>query len=501
MAQKKPLSPELKALHRKFIPGNIIICIIALVAGFCMLFMPWLDLRIHIDGEAVAKIISEQSSDNSSNGEESFKQTLTGSLNGNSFDISVYSIKDVNYTETSMEEGTTSSGTKALTDALAESLKGESFDIPINLYPMKMVSAASGGKAEVEEFFNSIIGKSGAETFLNDFVNKIAPVVVKASLNTSIEQMFDEMGNGLTPEEKEMVEQYKKDVNDALDNISKNPTTENAKVQLNNVVDNILGDEKNDMTEAELRDIRNVIDEFVNQASNDGKFDYVHLIKNLDIEAIENAINGNTEPDNGLQNNSIQNDAGALGLFETTSSGSSSSSEENPLKDVIEMLENPGSLVAENLDDEIVSMLSIVFWVIFGVFVAFPAFLCFLLAILAFVRIFTEKKRVKYWYVKTILFISTLFLIALNVLAKVVLPKLNLGPDASSIFSAFSMTFLGSSVVKAVCWGLLFLFSLFYYRRIKKKVKLQIRKENEMALAVENGEAEVATSESETSEN
>ncbi len=455
MAEKKPLSPEVKALHKKFIPGNVIICIIALVAAISMILMPWLDLRIHIEGEKLAELLVEQN-------------TL--------------STTDTKATTFAAYEEQSSSEEEILMNALSDSLRDESFDIPINLYPLNLLKVANGGEEEVEEFFNSVIGKNGAAEFLNDFLNKVVPVVVKASINTAIDQIFNEVGSELSEEEREMVDKYKGQVNSALDSIAENPSVENAKEQLHSVVDSIVADSGNEMSEEDVEEMRKVVDELVEQASKDGNFDYVHLVKNLNINSLEDALNGSTsitEPQpepapmvtvNGFAVKSVATP------YEGADSGSSS--DDNPLNAVLEVLENPGAMIADSLDDETVALLNLASWVILGVFIIFPVFLCLLLALCAFIRIFTEKKRVKYWYVSTILFISMLLLIGLNVLASVVLPSLNLGAEVGMIFSSFKVQFLGSSVVTSICWGVLTLFSLIFYRRIRKKIKLQLIKEN-----------------------
>ncbi len=455
----KPQSNEMKALQKKFIPANIIICLIALVAGICMILMPWIDIRVHIEGEKLAAIMAE------------LPESSADSSNIKPFDTS-------NEESVSQED--------LIVRSLVEALKNFNCDIPINLYPTKMLSAATGNKEQIEEMFNSAIGKDGAEKFLDDFVQELAPVVVQASLNATIDQMFNELTEELTAEELAQVEEYKGLVSDALTNIAEDPSVENAKAQLHNIADQILADNQIEVSEEDVKIIRNIVDEVVAQGEKDGKFDYVHLIKNLDIEALEKAVSDAiSSPD--ATPSKAEGSSTASG-FNASFEGEGSSAEANPLTAIIEMLENPGSLVSENLTEEDVKMLNLAFLAITIVFVGFPAMLCFILALSALIRIFTKKKRVRFWYVKIILFISAITILSLNLLTHFVMPalvsSLGLGAQVQNVFNAFSITFLGSGVVNAICWVLLTIVSLFYYRRVKKQVRIQKQIDNNNLSAV-----------------
>ncbi len=440
---KKPLSSNMKLLHKKLMPANIIMCVIALVAGFCMLFMPWLDMRVHIEGEKLAEILSEQNSS-------------TASTEDNT--LSTFAGQEINQENIIM-------------DALAESLKGVSFDIPINLYPMKLLKATKNDKAEIEQFVNSVIGKSGAKEFVQEFVDEVAPVVVKAMLNTTIEQLIVEASENLTEEELELIEKYNGEVSEALDSIANNPSVENAKAELNDIVDTIIVDYP-EIGDEEVEMIRGVIDELVEQGANDGKFDYLWLLKNIDISAFEDIVNNNQPeptPAYAVGDSSVN-------TFATTDNGTGESSTNNSIAEMMEILENPGAVITENLDEESIQIINIVCLVSFILFVGIPAFLCFLLAIISFIRIFTENKRVRYWYVLAVLGIAMCMLILLNVLGSVLLPGLL--STFNSAFTAINIKFLGSGIVSSVCFVLLCLLSLIYYRRVKKQIKEQYKKEN-----------------------
>ena len=51
MMAKHNTSENMKALQKRYIPANIFVAILAFVAALATLFLPWLDVRVQIDGE------------------------------------------------------------------------------------------------------------------------------------------------------------------------------------------------------------------------------------------------------------------------------------------------------------------------------------------------------------------------------------------------------------------------------------------------------------------
>ncbi len=461
----RPLSKEMKKLHNKFIPANLIICIIALVAGICMILMPWVDIRIHIEGSKLAEMLSN-----------------APSVSAEVSDTSKISAFD------SEAEKAEENAEDAIMGALYQFLQDFSMDVPINFRPTNMFKAATGGKEEIAEMLNSVVGKDGAEQLLSDFVNEVAPAVVGATLSATIDNMFNALEKELTKEDLALIQQYKDQITIALENINKDPSTENATIQLNSIADKILEGSGDDISNEDLQVVRDVVDEIVKQGSNEGKFDYLYLVKNLDIDSLEKIITEKTSSAPEITPSVVGGKVVTNGFaksYETADVGADSS--DNPLSAIIELMENPGALIADSLDEQTVATLNTVFLAITIVFIGIPATLCFILALSAIIRIFTQKKRVRFWYVKILLFISGFTILAFNIVANVVLPSLvsSMGAgELASLLGAFSVTFLGSGVVNGICWLALTVVSLFYYRRVKKQISKQKQIEKNANLSV-----------------
>ncbi len=405
----KLLSENEKSLQKKFIPGNIIICIIALVTGICLLLMPFLDVRIHVSGSKISTLLSATEGESADNSE-----------------------------------------TEAFSTMLSQSLEGIELDVPINIYPLKLLKAAIGTEDDVADFMSSVIGKNGASDILEEVTSSVAPAIAKSALKSSIE----------------LDDKYDTQVDSIIKNLSNgsNEDVAQARSEFNDLVNQIAldnGDEAPDTAEME-----EMFDTIVEQGTKeDGEFDFVHFITNMNVDEM-----------NGSDSSSTDGDTADGATDETTES-------DNPISSLVKILDDPASLFADLLaeDQEMTQTLQTAFLALFVVFVGLPALLCLLLVLCSFIRLFTKRKRVRYWYVKVILFISTIIIVALNVLSKVLLPSLDLGAEVGDIISAFSLTFLGSGVVCAVCWLLLTIVSLFYYRRIKKKVKKLRKSQNALA--------------------
>ncbi len=434
MAKKQPLSDNVKALHKKLIPANIIICIIALVAGFCMIFLPWLDLRVTISGEGITELIAEEGVASDDNGVTLYAQD-----------------DDVDYMDELVKE-------------LKKGLKGKTFEIPIKLSPIKMLNVATGDKAEFEEFMNSSIGDDGAKEFVEDLANDVGSIVLVATVNNVIDLAIEEAGKVL--DEIPNLGDYKEEVKDIINTLTsaQGMTVAQATQEFDTLIDRISSE--NGLTQSDVSEIKRISHMFIEDgADENGKFNVLTLLKNLDFEKLV------PDFDNGASGQALKGQTSGIKLY---ADGGSSSSD-NPLTEVLEILENPASIVGDNIDESTMETLKIVFLVMFIVLIAFPALLWFMLAIFSFIRIFRERKIVKMWYVKLFCCWAGFFLIAANV-ALLFLPDL-IGGTATKVLNAMSIVIVGSGAITGVCWLLLILGSLFYYRRIKKKIKRTMKEE------------------------
>ncbi len=126
------------------------------------------------------------------------------------------------------------------------------------------------------------------------------------------------------------------------------------------------------------------------------------------------------------------------------------------------ILEDPGSYV-DRLDDQTAEIIKAACLALGFVMVAHAA-LWLILAVFALAHIFTPNKKVAMWYVKLFGLAPFLAFVAVPILALAVLPSLI--PELPAI----AATFLGMTVVSAVCYVALWLVSIFWCHPIKKRL-------------------------------
>ncbi len=433
-------SEYVQRLHKKLLPANIFICLIALIAGICMLVMPWFDMRIQIKGEKLAEFIKEESSSSASLPAGDAAYASAGTM------PTASSSSDIDFTE-----------------ALADALTGVNFNIPVNIYPMKLLKAATGNEADMEALFNSLIGKEGAATFIKDFANTLAPAVLKTTVNIAIEEAMTEAMDGLelTPAQQEQLNTYKEGVADVMDILIDAKTTEDfddAKAAFGELVERINADQGGEsFSDA---DIDEAFDALIDYGRNPdtGEFDVLTLIQNID--KLQRDAEGESD---GIE---------PASHTVLTAEGEDAEEEVGELQEFIDMLENPGSVVIDKLidgDAEKLDTIKTISLALFIVMAGIPAFFWFLLALCALLRCLREEKIVKTWYVKLFCIWSGLGVLIGN-LAPKLLGKF-LGGEVESALSAISVKFLGSGVVAGICWVALLLCGWFYYNRIKKQIK------------------------------
>ena len=87
-----------------------------------------------------------------------------------------------------------------------------------------------------------------------------------------------------------------------------------------------------------------------------------------------------------------------------------------------------------------------------------------ILAVFALVHIFTPSKKVAMWYVKAFGLLPFLLFVVLPIVALAILPTL------IAEMPAIAVSFLGMTVVAAVCYVALWLVSIFWCHPIKKRI-------------------------------
>ena len=448
----------------KLIFLNILVTIVSLVAAICLLFTPWLDLRIQVSGEKIAELLNEKETESN------------------------YAVE-------------TSEQKDPLMAMLTEELAPMQFDIPVNVYPMKLVEAATGSQQELENFFNSLLGKNGAADFLKGFINDLTPVVLKATVHvtieTAVEEALTQAGAELTPEQREQIEGYKESAtNIVTELLEEEVDTEAVKADFSQLVNQIAEDCGEDAPDSEQ--LNEIFDAIVEQGINEeGKFDLLFLLSNYDITSIESSLNGgsaDSSENNGSDSETVYTahstnnrsddllfapfaspTAQAVADGSESSDGSSSEGESenvNKLNEMLALLENPGGALVQQLSEsgdfeQTLNTLHIVFWVVFLVVAAIPAFFWLLLALNACFAIF-KRKPVRVWYVCLFCLWSGLGILLANV-GLSYLPQIL--PEMAEPLSVFSsLKILGSGIVTGICWLVVFVCS-FFYRGIRKRMQ------------------------------
>ncbi len=425
---KKPLTPEMNALHKKLWPANIVICIVAFVAAVCMFLMPWLDLRVQIHGEKLATAITEtiEEGDDENDG------------------------------------STLDQDTK---DSITEMLAEVEFEIPLNVYPLKLLAASTGSKTELADFFNSLIGKDGVESYIDYLAEELVPAVVEGAINIAIDEVLaSELEGELTDDEQAYMDRYAEQAKAIVSTLTSksNTSATDAKAQfvvlINEVNENGLGNNGGDnlFTEEELNDVINTFNEIVDAGTPDEtpeKFDIVYTIDHIG-DIIAKASDSNPEDYADIQ-------------------------------EYIDTIKSPGKMIVDEMTQDTQDLVQLILLIVFLVFIALPAFFWALLGLCALVRIFTKRKRVKMWYVKFFCFWAGFFVLLFNV-AFLLLPNI-LGwvgvedKAITSMLEAFSIKFLGSGVVTGICWVILVLLGWFFYNRVKKRIKRLKKAEKQAA--------------------
>ncbi len=512
---KTPMTEDLKRLHMKFKPANIAIAVISVIVAICLFFMPWFDLHITVRGDKLGPLV------------ESFTDEIEDSVGG-----------QLGSDFGSDGEEAVKGATAEMVDVIIETLADVKLDIPVNINARKMLMAATGSDKELGDFFNSLLGAKGVTALFNDLVEKLTPPIITAGITIAITQMQDQI-NALPPEIQENLGEYKDSVAEIVTDLVQGNTDE-AKAELittakgiatdfdfpetvledpeldlllNDAVDMIIAwgeDENGEFAITNIiDDIENKIDDFDElmprfEAFAEKHGDTFKQWAEENADKFEGLMGDGESDDSSLATASRTVRASALNDSSLDSSDSSEE-EDNPLTMVTEILKDPGAYIIKMIADgedpaetekafETIRLALLIAWIwIVGI----PMFFWLLLALNAFIRIFTTKKRVRWWYVKLICFWSG-FGVLLGNLSIWLAPKIlanstfiNLigtdllaeTPALGAVFEAIGIKFLGSGIVAGIAWLILDFGYFFWYRRTKKKIKRYVKAQKRYAKA------------------
>lgn len=222
-----------------------------------------------------------------------------------------------------------------------------------------------------------------------------------------------------------------------------------AKDSFMTAVDTFASESLNMEIDDEARsEIESIYDEAIGLMTVDGEFSFARLPDAAQV--LLEKYSGGTAP-------ALTPIARAASLLAAESADTGESGDS-----LFAILEDPGSYV-DRLDDQTAEIIKAACLALGFVMVAHAA-LWLILAAFALVHIFTPNKKVAMWYVKLFGLVPFLAFVAVPILALAVLPSLI--PELPAI----AATFLGMTVVSAVCYVALWLVSIFWCHPIKKRL-------------------------------
>ncbi len=468
------MTKQLKHLHKKFIPGNIVFCLIAIIAMLAQLFMPFFDLRIKVYGESLAAAL-EREMDSSASTQQTYIR-----------------MANTDEKEESVED--------KIARAILDAIKGVDFEVPVNFYPIKMLKAATGTEQDVVTFMNSVVGQQGTEGLLEEVVTTFEKPVLTIMFNTVADEMIDRIE--LDEEQREQVEKYRDEIDVVVDLLIEGSPqhVEQAKVKMLDTIKAIAENEGGEpLTDEEIADFQEMIDEAAVQGTKpDGSFDIIYLLQNFDIE-------GYTKED-VLPEEVLPQAAAMTSTASLSQATATAENDEKPsgmgakVAEIIDILRNPGQTLVDVMKEEGLSvrMMQLVFLGVFVVMAGLQAFFWGLFAVCCFARIFMEQKAVRTRYVRILCVWCGLGVVVGNLLVGLlptILAFMGISAQTGAlgvVFNSVSVKFLGAGVVTGICWLVMVIFNLAYYRPIRKAVKKE-RKRLKMLmdrgfLLDENGE-------------
>ncbi len=400
---KKDFTPQLRAVHKKFFPANIVILCIALLAAFFQLFTPVFDIRIHVTGENLSPLLQQSGSEE--------------------------------------EEPSANMMTFALSDV--------DFVLPIKIKPTALFKAATGSEQDVKDFFNSILGD---EDLLEEVLDQIAPSL----LTTGISSIFSDKGIS-----EEQMEKYKAPANEVLTALGEG-NEEEARDKFHSLAQNIAADEGKTLTDQEINDW---FDKFKDAGTTeDGAFKSTELLKNLD-----GSLFTKPQTEEGTEPTAY---AGGMQIATTTSEEADTAKSSSALATIVELLENPGEQIIKlftgnNMGS--ITTLQTGLLATYLVLVGIPAFFWLLLAVFALLRLFTQYKKVRYFYIYLFCIWEGLLLLLANVGLKAISKVLE--GSAAKMLASFGLKIVGSGIVTGCCCLALILLSMFWYKPLKRKLR------------------------------
>lgn len=424
---REQLVREQQRLHKKLTVPNIVILLISLVAAFSLIFGTLFSVNVHIDSgfmDTVTELQSSGEGSADSADEEEMQEMMSFLMKDVDLDVSVSLYPRAVFAAAfSGSEGISSLIVSAVPDleALVSKL-GE------QVAPAMISYAVMAAMGDLPESFDDIDTQAFAETIR--LINEQDAAGAKTAFLDASETFADEqLGITLTDEDRA-------NISDAFDEMLEAMTDENGHMSVTNLI----------------------FDMFGNGSENSGGS--VTVVESVGLFNMESQVpDGESGTESGSQD----------GSDGETSEGAESGdpAAENPLGEMMAMLEDPASIV-ENMSDETRQTIRLVCTVI-SVVVLVCAGCWALLALFALLHIFTRNKKVGMWYVKLTGIIPCLIFFILPTVAMKIMP--NVIPDFPAALASMPLSFGGLTIISAVCLLVLWAVSIFWCHPIKKRIK------------------------------
>lgn len=455
---------EFAKLNRKLIIPNVVIAIIAAIACFTQLFMPFFKMSVTLNSEVVSVVVDTVCADYDDD------ESLVESNN---------SVLNALVTKTNIKEMTATLNTALSVEFTATGLISLAF------------ASDDTVEDEVITLLADMIDKMDIKDELETALNEMMPSVISTAVTTVVtEQIVASLSEGeeLTEEQTTAIETASTEITASVQKLAESTpeTIEEVKTAVREEVNASVSTAMTELgySEEDIASVSDEIDayfdEFVDAAINEeGNFSYITVISNLD--ALIEALNNYSSSDSSAESATSETNAIRYSLIADITEGNETTDDSTSISYYISLLDDSESLVrefiGESLDHDTLQMIKIAAMGLF-IFVAVIAALWGILAILALLHIVLHNKKVGMWYVK--LFGGLAAIIFFLVPAVFISFSRSIASTLATTFSIEesiittilgSVSFGGSGIIILICLLVLWLVSIFWCHPIKRHIK------------------------------
>ena len=405
MQQAPDPQAQSRRLHKKLVPANIVILLLALTAVVSLLAGSMLSVSVRINGDFVSQVMEQAMAGSSGGQSPSQGEGETGGSDG------------------SADSGSGQTESTDQNEQMVEMMQYVFSDVDYTLHvrvnPVEMfLAGVAADNQAVRDYLTELL--SEARTSLEGLIKQIMPAFLSVVVATAVENVdVDQLENVSTEE-----------IGQVVTLLSENQTEE-AKAQFPALAQKFVSEQLGkELTSDQLTQASDIFNTIVDNGTKDGEFSFYSVITMMS--------GGSGEGGEG--------------------------SSQNPLDTIFS--------AADNLDDNTVSTVKLVFVAVTAAGVGLAAFCWFMLALLSFIHIFAKNKKVAMWYVKLFGFLPCMLFFVAPTLALAIVPGMVGGSNpAMAMISSLGASFVGTVLLSGACYILLWLVSIFWCFPIKRKIR------------------------------